>query len=50
MDNFHECSFKVSEQTKMTLSDVIKVKKLADNISFMRLFFLKNEQTHIKLK
>ena len=31
----------------MSLSDVVKVKKLADNINFMRLFFLKNNQTYL---
>jgi len=30
----------------MSLSDVVKVKKLADNINFMRLFFLKSNQTY----
>ena len=40
-------SFRVSEKTKMSLSDVVKVKKLADNINFLRLFFLKNNQSHL---
>ena len=34
----------------MSLSDVIKVKKMADNISFFRLFFLKNQRTYINMK
>ena len=34
----------------MSLSDVVKVKKLADNINFMRLFFLKNNQTYLSQK
>ena len=42
-----EENFYASESTKMTLNDVVKVKKMADNISFMRLFFLKNQQTYI---
>lgn len=31
----------------MSLADVVKVKKLADNINFMRLFFLKSNSTYI---
>ena len=38
---------RLSEKTKMSLSDVVKVKKLADNINFMRLFFLKSNQTYL---
>lgn len=34
-------SFRVDAKTKMSLADVLRVKKLADNISFLRLFFLK---------
>lgn len=34
----------------MTLTDVVKVKKLADNISFMRLFFLKNQRAYLNLR
>jgi len=34
----------------MTLTDVVKVKKLADNISFMRLFFLKNQKAYLNLR
>jgi hypothetical protein len=34
----------------MSLTDVIKVKKMADNISFFRLFFLKNQRTYIDLR
>ena len=40
-------SFRVSEKTKMSLSDVVKVKKLADNINFFRLFYLKNNQSYL---
>ena len=43
-------SFRVSEKTKMSLADVVKVKKLADNINFMRLFFLKSNQTYMGLR
>ena len=32
----------ISERTKMSLADILKVKKLADNVSFLRLYFLKN--------
>lgn len=31
----------------MSLADVLSVKKLADSINFMRLFFLKNNEQHI---
>jgi hypothetical protein len=31
----------------MSLQDVLKVKKLADNISFLRLFYLKSNSEHI---
>lgn len=31
----------------MSLSDVVKVKKLADNINFVRLYFLKSNQTYV---
>ena len=35
----------------MTLADIVKVKKLADNINFMRLFYLKSTHEHLsKLK
>lgn len=34
----------------MTLTDVIKVKKMAENVSFMRLFFLKNQSEHISFR
>lgn len=30
------------ESTKMTLNDVLKVKRLADNINFLRLYFLES--------
>ncbi len=30
------------EKNWMSLADVVKVKKLADSINFMRLFYLKN--------
>jgi len=40
--------FRVSEKTKMSLSDVVRVKKLADNINFLRLFFLKNNLAYVK--
>jgi hypothetical protein len=42
--------FGPSESTMMSLSDVIKVKKMADNISFFRLFFLKNQRTYINMR
>ena len=41
-------TFRVSEKTKMSLSDVAKVKKLADNVNFMRLYFLKSNQSYVK--
>ena len=31
----------------MSLADVVKVKKLADNINFMRLFFLKSNEAYL---
>lgn len=31
----------------MSLADVVKVKKLADNINFMRLFFLKSNEAYM---
>lgn len=41
MSNFPEEIFKSSEATKMSLADMLKLKSLANNIAFMRLFFLK---------
>lgn len=32
----------------MTLSDLIKVKSLAEHMSFLRLYFLNNSQSHLK--
>ena len=34
----------------MSLSDVVKVKKLADNINFLRLYFLCNNQSYLAQK
>ena len=34
----------------MSLSDVLRVKKLADNISFLRMFFLKSSANYVKDK
>lgn len=34
----------------MSLADVVKVKKLADNINFMRLFFFKSNETYLMQK
>ena len=45
----HTEDFAAPESTMMSLNDVIKVKKMADNISFFRLFFLKNQKTYIDL-
>ena len=42
VSSFPEENFRSTETTKMTLTDVVKVKKMADNVSFMRLFFLKS--------
>ena len=36
-----------SERNWITLGDVVKIKKLADNINFMRLFFLKSADEQI---
>jgi hypothetical protein len=36
------------ESTRMSLSDVMRVKKLADNINFLRLYFLKNPNEYKK--
>jgi site-specific recombinase XerD len=34
----------------MTLADVLKVKKLADNVSFLRLYFLKSQHAKQQLE
>ena len=34
-------TFRDNTKSKMSLADVLRVKKLADNISFLSLFFLK---------
>ena len=47
MDLHPEVSYNVSESTKMTLSDLVKVKSLAEHISFLRLYFLNNSQSHL---
>ena len=31
------------ELSRMTLKDVLKLKRLADNINFLRMYFLKNK-------
>lgn len=31
----------------MSLSDVVRVKKIADDINFMRMFYLKSAQDHL---
>lgn len=36
-----------SETNWITLADVIKIKKIADNISFMRLYFLKSSDEQV---
>lgn len=48
MDLHPEVSYNVSESTKMTLSDLVKVKSLAEHMSFLRLYFLNNSQSHLK--
>lgn len=50
MTNFPQEIFKSSESTKMTLTDMAKLKELANNISFMRLFFLKKQQSRATLQ
>ena len=39
-----------TQSTKMTLADVVRVKQMADSISFMRLFFLKNQSDQISFR
>ena len=36
-----------NDKNWMTLRDLVRVKKLADSLNFLRLFFLKNEDQHI---
>lgn len=43
MSDFPQEVFKSSESTKMTLTDMSRLKQLADDMSFMRLFFLKGQ-------
>jgi hypothetical protein len=43
-------TFKVNTKSKMSLADVLRVKKLADNISFLRLFFLKTNKERTGLE
>jgi CO dehydrogenase nickel-insertion accessory protein CooC1 len=48
VSHFAEESFLATESTKMTLADVVRVKRMADDINFMRLFYLKNPAEHIE--
>jgi hypothetical protein len=34
----------------MSLNDVLKVKRLADNINFLRLYFLESQDKYIKMR
>lgn len=44
---YHEERIPTSEVNWITLADVVKIKKLADNINFMRLFFLKSSDEQV---
>ena len=43
-DRFNQVS---GDKNWMTLADVLKVKKIADNINFMRNFFLKSSDSYL---
>jgi len=34
----------------MSLNDILKVKRLADNINFMRLYFLESQDKYVRLR
>ncbi len=36
-----------SEANWITLADVVKIKKLADNVNFLRLYFLKSADEQV---
>jgi hypothetical protein len=44
---YREERIPTSEVNWITLADVVKIKKLADNINFMRLFFLKSSDEQV---
>lgn len=44
---YREEKMPASETNWITLADVVKIKKLADNINFMRLFFLKSSDEQV---
>jgi hypothetical protein len=41
-------AFRVDNKSKMSLADVLRVKRMADNISFLRLFFLKTPDSRVE--
>ena len=44
---YHEEKIPASEANWISLADVVKIKKLADNINFLRLFFLKSSDEQV---
>ena len=38
------------ESTKITLNDILKVKRLADNINFLRLYFLESPDKYVRMR
>lgn len=44
---YREDKLPASEANWISLADVVKIKKLADNINFMRLYFLKSSDEQV---